>query len=85
MTSAALCGEGSWYYVSIGQVFVGIGLVALCTFLILLYIVWFVLSVRYHLNMWHKWRAENQVVKVIIPKRSYSEHSETSDVKETVV
>lgn len=67
MASAALCGEGSWYYITIGQLVIAFGLISLCAFLILLYFIWLTLSMRYHLSMWQKWKQDNQVVKLILP------------------
>ena len=84
--SSALCAEGSWYYISIGQLVIAFGLIFLCVFLIFLYFIWLLLSVRYHRMMWHKWRLENQVVKLVIPVSPAATISAViTEMKETLV
>jgi hypothetical protein len=88
LASAALCFEGSWYYFSLGQLMIATGLITLCAFLVFLYVLWFVLSVRYHLHRWHQWRKENQVVEVIVPdtkSKSKGKHKQQQKQQETVV
>jgi hypothetical protein len=79
--SSALCFEGSWYYFAIGELMIGAGLITLCAFLVFLYVLWLVLSLRYHIHRWREWRKENQVVHVIVPRTG----SKPKQKQETVV
>ena len=66
LVSVALCGEGACYYFSRDQLLIATGLIGLCVFLVLLYVLWVALSVRYHFHRWREWRKKKQIVHVIV-------------------
>lgn len=62
--SAYLCAMGAIYYLQIEKN-EAIGLITLATFLIFIYILWMILTIRYHRIMWMKWKKNNQHVQLI--------------------
>lgn len=89
LASCALCFDGSWYFFTLGELLIGIGLLALCFFLLFLYVFWLALSIRYHVTQWRKWRQENQVVEVVVSKEAlkhqWKQQKTQSEQQETVV
>jgi len=63
--SAYLCSSGASYYAKQGQVAEAAGLVGLCLVLCLVYLLWLLLTARYHCQVWFKWRNENQEIRLL--------------------
>jgi len=63
--SAYLCSSGASYYAKQGQVAEAAGLVCLCSVLCLVYLLWLLLTARYHCQVWFKWRNENQEIRLL--------------------
>jgi len=80
--SAYLCSSGASYYAKQGQVAEAAGLVGLCSVLCLVYLLWLLLTARYHCQVWFKWRNENQEIKLLGfssgPKKRAGEPGERS-------
>ena len=62
--SAYLCGLGAAFYLNVKQN-EAIGLITLASFLILVYLLWVGLTVRYHRIMWKKWKKKNHDVQLV--------------------
>ncbi|GIY75514.1 e3 ubiquitin-protein ligase MARCHF3 [Caerostris extrusa] len=69
IVSSFLCVEGAKRQVIWGNSLEAGCLMALATFLITIYFVWNVLTVRYHLRSFLKWRLKNQNVKLLRVQR----------------
>merc|ERR1719347_348012 len=42
-----------------------VGLMCLASLLVAIYIVWFLLTIRYHFQVWFKWRINNQDIRLL--------------------
>jgi len=62
--SAFLCTSGASIYASQGQVVEAAGLVCLCAVLCLVFLLWLLLTVRYHCQVWLKWRNAHQEIRL---------------------
>ncbi|XP_074651687.1 uncharacterized protein LOC141906339 [Tubulanus polymorphus] len=66
VVSAWLCITGALHYSSIeGGNWEAIGLIGLTCFLLLIYLVWCSVAIRYHVRIWVDWRNSNQRVTVV--------------------
>merc|ERR1711874_445363 len=61
--SAYLCASGASYYFHIKKS-EAVGLLALASMLIFIYLIWLLLTVRYHFQVWFKWRSNNQDIRL---------------------
>jgi len=63
--SAYLCASGASYYLHQIKKSEAVGLLALAALLILIYLVWLLLTIRYHFQVWFKWRLNNQDIRLL--------------------
>jgi len=62
--SAYLCASGASYYFHIKKS-EAVGLLALASMLIFIYLIWLLLTIRYHFQVWFKWRINNQDIRLV--------------------
>merc|ERR1711874_943128 len=62
--SAYLCASGASYYFHQIKKSEAVGLLALASMLIFIYLIWLLLTVRYHFQVWFKWRSNNQDIRL---------------------
>jgi len=62
--SAYLCASGAAFYFK-EKKSEAIGLICLSSMLVFIYIAWLVLTIRYHCQVWFKWRINNQDVRLL--------------------
>jgi len=65
VVSAFLCTTGARYYTAQGQAAEAAGLVCLCAVLGLVYLLWLLLTARYHCQVWYKWRGSHQEIRLV--------------------
>lgn len=66
VSSTFLCIQGAVHYSNVGKDHVEVpGLVCLAVFLILTYLIWLSVSLRYHYKVWRQWQKKNQVVRIM--------------------
>jgi len=63
--STYLCGSGAAYYFQQDKRSEAVGLICLTSLLILIYLFWLLLSVRYHCQVWFKWRLTHQDIRLL--------------------
>jgi len=63
--SAYLCASGAAYYFQQDKRSEAIGLICLSSLLVMIYMAWLVLTIRYHCQVWCKWRVNNQDIRLI--------------------
>lgn len=63
--SAYLCASGASYYFHQIKKSEAVGLLALAAVLIFIYLVWLLLTIRYHFQVWFKWRLNNQDIRLL--------------------
>jgi len=63
--SAYLCASGAAYYFQQDKKSEAIGLICLSSLLVLIYMAWLVLTIRYHCQVWFKWRVNNQDIRLL--------------------
>ncbi|XP_063233645.1 E3 ubiquitin-protein ligase MARCHF2-like isoform X2 [Bacillus rossius redtenbacheri] len=61
LVSVYLCGMGAAVYMRHG-IWEGTGLALLCCFLLLTFVLWCTVTIRFHLKVFRSWQARNQVV-----------------------
>ncbi|XP_071489586.1 uncharacterized protein [Diadema antillarum] len=66
--SAWLCLNGAYHYLNVyqGRGLEGLGLVVLATILILIYLFWSLMSLRYHCVVWKRWKQEHESIHVVM-------------------
>lgn len=64
LISVYLCGMGALTYFQHG-IFEGAGLAALCLFLFATYVLWCMVTIRFHLRTLYTWRSNNQVIQLV--------------------
>lgn len=62
--SAYLCASGAAFYFE-EKKSEAIGLICLSSLLVTIYLAWLVLTIRYHCQVWFKWRSNNQDVRLL--------------------
>uniref|UniRef100_A0A8D8WH84 E3 ubiquitin-protein ligase MARCH3 n=1 Tax=Cacopsylla melanoneura TaxID=428564 RepID=A0A8D8WH84_9HEMI len=77
LISLYLCGVGAFNYFKHG-IFEGAGLAALCLFLFATYILWCLVTIRFHLRTLDSWRSNNQVIQLVDYHSSNKKSSPTS-------
>jgi len=79
--SAYLCASGAAFYFE-EKKSEAIGLICLSSLLVIIYLAWLVLTIRYHCQVWFKWRLNNQDIRLLnvsgqrfssLPKRRQSD------------
>merc|ERR1711874_391708 len=63
--SAYLCASGASYYFQQIKKSEAVGLLALASMLIFIYLIWLLLTIRYHFQVWFKWRINNQDIRLV--------------------
>jgi hypothetical protein len=63
--SAYLCASGASYYFQQIKKSEAVGLLALASMLIFIYLIWLLLTIRYHFQVWFKWRVNNQDIRLV--------------------
>jgi len=63
--SAYLCASGASYYFHQIKKSEAVGLLTLASLLILIYLIWLLLTIRYHFQVWFKWRNTNQEIRLL--------------------
>ena len=64
--SSWLCVQGAQEYYKTSDKWTGFGLLMLSTFLLLMYLFWASITLRYHVTTFRRWQARNQEVKIIL-------------------
>jgi len=62
--STYLCATGAAFYLE-EKKSEAIGLICLCVVLVLIYLVWVTLTIKYHVQVWFVWRENNQEIRLI--------------------
>jgi len=62
--SAYLCFSGAIFYLK-EKKSEAIGLICLSTLLVIIYMAWLLLTIRYHCQVWFKWRSHNQDIRLL--------------------
>ena len=62
--SCWLCIQGAQDYYQSAQPWTGFGLIMLSTFLFLMYFFWALITFRYHISTFQRWRSKNQIVRI---------------------
>eukprot|EP00092_Neocalanus_flemingeri_P019475 GFUD01021098.1.p1 GENE.GFUD01021098.1~~GFUD01021098.1.p1 ORF type:complete len:621 (-),score=143.18 GFUD01021098.1:73-1935(-) len=62
--SAYLCASGAVYYFK-DKESEAIGLICLSALLVTIYMAWLLLTIRYHCQVWFKWRSSNQDIRLL--------------------
>jgi len=62
--SAYLCASGAVFYFE-EKKSEAIGLICLSSLLVTIYLAWLVLTIRYHCQVWFKWRINNQDIRLL--------------------
>jgi len=62
--SAYLCASGAMFYLKVKKS-EAVGLMCLASLLVAIYVVWFLLTIRYHFQVWFKWRLNNQDIRLL--------------------
>ncbi|PIK39099.1 hypothetical protein BSL78_24063 [Apostichopus japonicus] len=67
-TSAWLCLHGAHYYLTYfdNRDLEGMGLIILASVLLIIFLFWSAVSLRYHCSIWNVWRRENQLVHIVV-------------------
>jgi len=63
--SAYLCASGAAFYFQQEKKSEAIGLICLSSLLVIIYMTWIVLTIRYHCQVWFKWRSNNQDIRLL--------------------
>ncbi len=63
--SAWLCIQGASQYYESGQPWTGFGLIMLSSFLLIMYLFWALITIRYHAMTYRKWQRRNQTVQLV--------------------
>lgn len=79
LISVYLCGMGALTYFQHG-IFEGAGLAALCLFLFATYVLWCMVTVRFHLRTLDTWRSNNQMIQLVDYHASSKKSSHSSSV-----
>nr|XP_057929458.1 E3 ubiquitin-protein ligase MARCHF2-like isoform X2 [Doryrhamphus excisus] len=74
--SAWLCLQGAQDHLKLGSLLQAVGLIALTTVLFTIYILWTLVSLRYHCQLYSEWRKKDQKVCLIIPDTQESPSSQ---------
>jgi len=61
--STYLCATGAAFYLE-EKKSESIGLISLCVVLVVIYIIWVLLTLRYHIQVWYVWRESNQDIRL---------------------
>ncbi|XP_067002402.2 E3 ubiquitin-protein ligase MARCHF3 [Anabrus simplex] len=72
LISVYLCGFGAHKYIQHHE-WEGTGLAMLCFFLLLAFILWCCVTVRFHYKMFQEWRRKNQVIRLVMTKNNRSD------------
>jgi len=67
--STYLCASGATFYLQ-EKKSESIGLICLSVVLVSIYIIWVLLTVKYHFSVWYVWREKNQVIRLTSEGRS---------------
>uniref|UniRef100_A0A5S6Q999 RING-CH-type domain-containing protein n=1 Tax=Trichuris muris TaxID=70415 RepID=A0A5S6Q999_TRIMR len=71
ISSTWLCVSGALYYARLGLQHVEVpGLICLAAFLIITYMIWFTITLRYHTRLWQEWRKQNHTVHVKVNRKN---------------
>jgi len=62
--SAYLCASGAIFYLKVKKS-EAIGLLCLASLLIAIYFIWLLLTIKYHFQVWFKWRLNNQDIRLL--------------------
>eukprot|EP00092_Neocalanus_flemingeri_P023502 GFUD01025488.1.p1 GENE.GFUD01025488.1~~GFUD01025488.1.p1 ORF type:complete len:366 (-),score=94.38 GFUD01025488.1:900-1997(-) len=63
--SAYLCASGAVFYFEQDKQSEAIGLICLSSLLVTIYLAWLLLTIRYHCQVWFKWRSNNQDIRLL--------------------
>jgi len=63
--SAYLCASGAVFYFEQNKTSEAVGLICLSSLLVIIYAVWLTLSIRYHCQVWFKWRSDNPDIRLL--------------------
>jgi len=62
--STYLCATGAIFYYQ-EKKSEAVGLIALCVVLVLIYLVWVILTLKYHIQIWYTWRETHQEIHLL--------------------
>lgn len=65
IASSWLCIQGAQIYYNTNHFWTGFGLVLLTGFLLMMYLLWIVITARYHYLTFKKWQMENMTVRLV--------------------
>ena len=76
--SSWLCIQGAQEYYETSDKWTGFGLIMLSTFLLLMYLFWASITIRYHITTFRRWQDRNQDVRIIFEnKRDNTNENQT--------
>uniref|UniRef100_A0A7N6FJS7 E3 ubiquitin-protein ligase MARCHF2 n=1 Tax=Anabas testudineus TaxID=64144 RepID=A0A7N6FJS7_ANATE len=76
--SGWLCLRGAQDHLQLGSWLQAVGLIALTVALFTIYVLWTLVSFRYHCQLYSEWRRTNQKVRLLIPEAMESNSSQHS-------
>ncbi|KAM7013043.1 E3 ubiquitin-protein ligase MARCHF2 isoform 1-T1 [Tautogolabrus adspersus] len=76
--SGWLCLRGAQDHLQLGSWLQAVGLIALTIALFTIYVLWTLVSFRYHCQLYSEWRRTNQKVRLLIPEAKESNSSQHS-------
>ncbi|KAF7664926.1 hypothetical protein LDENG_00162230 [Lucifuga dentata] len=76
--SGWLCLRGAQDHLQMGSWMQAVGLIALTIALFTIYVLWTLVSFRYHCQLYSEWRRTNQKVRLLIPEAKESHSSQHS-------
>jgi len=89
--SSYLCASGAAFYFKMKRS-EALGLICLACLLVLIYLVWLLLTIRYHCQVWFKWRLNNQDIRLLdvssnrpAPPRPGNVFLKVEEVPDTIV
>eukprot|EP00794_Sanderia_malayensis_P020216 gene20217-22192_t len=71
--SCWLCIQGALDYYKTSEPWTGFALIMLSTFLLIMYMFWVSITVKYHITTYLKWRRRNQTVEILLENNHNSE------------
>ena len=65
VVSAFMCSSGAVFYIKHDKIAEAAGLVGLASVLGIVFLLWLLLTIRYHCQVWFKWRSSHQEIRLL--------------------
>ena len=80
VVSAFMCSSGAVFYIKHNKIAEAAGLVGLASVLGIVFLLWLLLTIRYHCQVWFKWRSSHQEIR-LLELESTSNKTESQESK----